>query len=190
MKRAIIVHCWGGHPQYCWYPRTKKELEVGGFRVQVPAMPDTDHPKLAIWLPTLIDLVEIPDEELFLIGHSIGTVAIMRYLEGLPENLRIGGAIFVAGFTDNLGFEELENFFETELDFATIKSRAKKFVIIHSDNDPYVEYPKYADILQEKLGAELIFKPGEEHFSGEVEGEATRACASLPEVSKSILGDS
>ena len=27
MKRAIIVHCWDGYPEYCWYPYVKKELE-------------------------------------------------------------------------------------------------------------------------------------------------------------------
>lgn len=187
MKRVIIIHCWNGYPEYCWYPQTRKELESKDFDVEVPSMPDTDRPKLSLWLPALREIIEVPDENLFLVGHSIGCVTILRYLESLPEGMKIGGVVLVAGFTDNLGFQELDNFFETELDFETIKTRANKFVLIHSDNDPFVEYPKYADILQEKLGAELIFKPGEEHFSGEVEGETTKTCKSLPEVAQSIL---
>lgn len=57
MKRAIIVHCWGGYPEYCWYPNAKAELEKAGFNVQVPAMPNTDNPKLSEWLPKLQEVV-------------------------------------------------------------------------------------------------------------------------------------
>lgn len=31
MKRVILVHCWEGYPDYCWYPQTEKELEEKGF---------------------------------------------------------------------------------------------------------------------------------------------------------------
>lgn len=53
MPKAIIVHCWDGYPEYCWYPQTKKELEALGFEVVVPAMPETGAPKLSLWLPKL-----------------------------------------------------------------------------------------------------------------------------------------
>ena len=53
MKRAVIVHCWDGYPEYCWYPYVKKELEAKGFEVTVPAFPETDKPNLAKWLPVL-----------------------------------------------------------------------------------------------------------------------------------------
>jgi predicted alpha/beta hydrolase family esterase len=184
MKRAIIVHCWEGYPDYCWYPQTKKELEAAGFEVFVPEMPETEMPKLSLWLPKLKEAAGKPDEDLYLIGHSAGCITIMRYLESLGDNEKVGGVVFAAGFTDNLGYEELENFFETPLDFEKIKSEAGHFVDIYSDNDPYVS-PKHADILKKKLGAELIFKPGMKHFSGQAVYK--ESCTSLPEVSQAIL---
>lgn len=39
MKKAVIIHCWGGNPIHCWYPKTKKELENRGYKVTVPEMP-------------------------------------------------------------------------------------------------------------------------------------------------------
>lgn len=45
MKRAIIIHCWEGYPEYCWYPYAKNKLEEKGFQVEVPAFPDTENPK-------------------------------------------------------------------------------------------------------------------------------------------------
>lgn len=173
MKRAIIVHCWGGNSEYAWYPWVKTELEKKGYLVTVLDMPDTDNPRLDAWLPYLQKVVGEPDEELVLIGHSIGTVTIMRYLESLPPDQRIGKAILVAGFTDSLGFRELENFFETPLNFELIRTKtANGFTVIQSDNDQYVS-KQYGTRLKEELNAKLIIKHGAYHMSGDVDGEDT-----------------
>lgn len=184
MHRAIIIHCWGGYSNYCWYPKTKKELEAKGFLVTVPDMPETDTPKLSLWLSKLKEAVGVPDEELFLIGHSAGCITILRYLERLGEHEKVGGIVLVAGFTDDLGFTELKNFFETSIDFEKIRLKTKHFIAIHSDNDPYVDV-KYADVFKEKLGANVVIKHAMKHFSGAVDSE--ESCTSLPEVSESIL---
>ncbi len=183
MKKVVIVHCWEGYPEYCWYPQTKWELEEKGFRVEVPEMPETNTPKLSLWLTKLKETIGNPDEELFLIGHSVGCITIMRYLEGLEEGQRVGGVVFVAGFTDDLGYEELANFYETPLDFEKIRGRAKKFVAINSDNDPYVSI-KYAEEFRVKLGASVIIKHEFGHFSGTEENERV---TSLPDVTEQIL---
>lgn len=138
MKRAIIVHCWEGTPQYCWYPQTKKELKNNGFAVIVPQFPETEAPKLSLWLPKLREVVGEPDPETFLIGHSVGCITILRYLESLQKGEVLGGIVLVAGFTSDLGFTELKNFFETPIAFDTIRSKALYFTAIHSDDDPYV----------------------------------------------------
>ena len=117
IKRAIIVHCWGGSPEYCWYPYAKRELEKRGFEVTVPAMPDNDAPDLAKWLPKLKEVIGTPGLDLYLIGHSIGCATIMRYLESLAPGEQIGGVVFVAGFTDPLGYKEIETFFTTPINY-------------------------------------------------------------------------
>lgn len=185
MKKVVIVHCWDGHPEYCWYPQTKKELEEKGFKVKVPAMPETNLPKLSLWLPKLKEIVGEPNEDLYLVGHSVGVITILRYLEQLKDNQKVGGVVMVAGFTDDLGYEELKNFFETPIDFEKIKTKTNHFVAIHSDNDPHVPL-KQGDIFKEKLGAKLIVKHDMGHFSGPVDD--TKSITSLPEVSEAILG--
>lgn len=180
MKRVIIVHCWSGTPDYCWYPWVKNELEAKGFEVIVPAMPETDAPKLALWLPKLQEVVGEPDEDTYLVGHSIGCATINRYLEQLPEGQKVGGVVLVAGFTDNLGFDELKNFFETPLDLATIRERSVKgFVNIHSDNDQYVPVV-HSKNLRDGLGGEAIILQNKGHFSGPIDSE--ESCTELPEV--------
>ncbi len=184
MKRAIIVHCWGGDSQYAWYPWVKKELEARGFEVAVPNFPDTENPRMDAWVSLLKEVIGESDEELVLIGHSIGCAAIMRYLETLSETQKVGGVIFVAGFNENVGFDEIQNFFETPINLAKIKSKSKNgFFAIHSDNDPYVDL-KYADILKKGLGAQVIVKHAAGHFSGATDGEGV--CLELPDVVMSV----
>lgn len=184
MKRAVIVHCWGGSSNYCWYPSVKTALEENGFKVFVPDMPDSEYPNLATWLPTLEKVIGNPDDELFLIGHSAGCITIMRYLESLESGEKIGGVVFVAGFTDNLGFEELKSFFKSEIDFEKIKLHCKVLTAIYSDDDPYVPI-KYSTILHEKLGAKLIEKQSMGHFSGPV--DQTKSITALPDVVLEIM---
>ena len=184
MKRAVIVHCWDGTPNYCWYPWTKDELEKIGFSVQVPAMPETEAPKLSLWLPALQKVIGKPDEDLYLIGHSIGCATIMRYLETLKDGEKVGGIILVAGFTDNLKFDELINFFTTPLDFAKIKSSVVQGTyLIHSSDDPYVPV-RYGEELRDKLSGKLIVLKNMGHFSGPVDNE--KSCKQLPKVIKAV----
>jgi len=184
MQKAIIIHCWGGYPDYCWYPQTKKELEEKGYEVIVPEMPEADEPKLALWLPMLQSIAPNPNENLHLIGHSAGCITIMRYLEQLSDTQKVGRVIFVAGFTDDLGYKELKNFFTTPIQFEKIRTKAKNFTVIHSDNDPYVDL-KHADIFKEKLGADVIIKHNMRHFSGNRDKE--KSCVSLPEVTGALI---
>jgi predicted alpha/beta hydrolase family esterase len=184
MKRAIIIHCWSGYPEYCWYPYAKQELEKWGFEVLVPAMPETDAPKLSLWLPHLQTVLGNSDCDTYFIGHSIGCATIMRYLESLSQDEMIGGAVLVAGFTDDLGFPEIRNFFTTPFDFESIKKHCPKFVAVHSDNDPYVPL-HHSEALKENLGAKTIIKHNAGHFSGAVDNEGS--CTELPDVVDGVV---
>jgi len=179
-----MIHCWEGYPNYCWYPWVKKQLEDKNYEVIVPEMPDTENPGLTGWLSKLKEIVDGPDKNTYLVGHSLGCITILRYLESLNEGEEIGGAIFVAGFTDNLGYKEINSFFETPIDFKKIKKHCKNFVAIHSDNDPHVPL-KHGDIFKKKLNAKVIIKSKMNHFSGEIDNE--ESCTELPVALEELL---
>lgn len=181
----MIVHCWGGKPDYAWYPWAKRELEARGYDVSLPAMPETEMPKLDLWLPELTKIIGDPDEELVLIGHSIGCAAIFRYLESLQNNQKVGKVILVAGFTDDLGFSELKNFFVDPLNKEKIISSVKnQIVAIQSDDDPYVDYEKFSQSLRSMFNARVVTKYGAKHMSGPVDEKGS--CTQLPEVVEAI----
>ena len=145
----------------------KTELErKGGFEVFNPAMPETNTPIFERWLSHLVKVVGEPQETDVFVGHSLGCITILRLLEGLKEGEKVGGVIFVAGFADNLGYQEIDSFFAAPINFKKIKSHCEKFVAIHSDNDPHVPL-KHGDIFKEKLGAKLIKMHKMKHFIGD-----------------------
>jgi uncharacterized protein len=162
MKKAIIVHCWEGSPEYCWYPYVKRELELKGYQVEVPFFPDM-FPLLSKWVEKIDRVMGVPDQNTVLVGHSLGSVAVLRYLESLPPGHQVGGAVLVSGFVSNLGLKLLANFFRDPWDFQTIKSRAREFVLIASGEDPYIS-PEHTGLMKDNLDARVIWMPGG-HFT-------------------------
>ncbi len=173
-KRVFIIHEWGGNPNEGWIPWLKKELKNSGYEVQTPLMPDTMCPKIKNWVSKINAVVGKPDKYTYLVGHSIGCQAIMRYIEKLPPEIKIGGAVFVAGWfnlTDETWDEDYKPeiakpWIDTPIDFRKIKSHANKFVAIYSDNDPYVPVSD-SGLFKEKLGAKLILEKGKGYITGE-----------------------
>ena len=165
MKRAIIIHGWGASPLFGWKPWLRKELEQKDFLVYAPQMPDTHHPNMDTWVRTLQETAGKTDADLYLIGHSLGCATILRYLETIERREKIGGAVLVAGPAKSPGYPDLENFFIKPFDWAKIKSACKKFISIHSDNDPHIPLD-HGRIFEKELGVKLIIKKGMRHFVG------------------------
>lgn len=170
-KIVFIIHGWSDSPKGSWFPWLKTELETRGFEVYVPAMPDTDKPKIEAWVSHLAKVSKNTDENTYFVGHSIGCQTILRYLEKLPKSKKIGGAIFVAGwFTKltNLETDEEEKiaepWVETPINFARIKRITKNFVAIFSDNDPFVPLNKNTEVFRDELGAKIIIEQGKSHM--------------------------
>lgn len=170
MKRVFVIHGWEGYPEGGWRPWLKNKLEEKGFDVTVPAMPDTANPTFNKWIPFLKNLVGKPDKDCYFVGHSLGCITILRYLESLKQNQKVGGVILVAGFGEDLDYKgykgELTSFYEKPIDFEKIKKASKKFIAIHSTDDPYVDI-KNNKLFVEKLGAESIIMDNMKHFSGD-----------------------
>jgi len=169
-KRVFIVHGWGATPESEWLPWLAKNLRERGFAVEVPAMPDTDNPKIEAWVGHLASVVGKCDESTYFVGGSIGCQTIMRYLEKLPDDEKCGGVVFVAPWITLTGLESNEERFTsspwvtTPIDFEKVKNNAGEIIAIFSDNDPFVPKENWK-IFSEKLGTENIIEKKMGHFS-------------------------
>lgn len=181
MNRCIIVHGWEGSPEEGWFPWLANELGTRGFRAAVPAMPNSAHPQMAEWVPHLAATVGTPDEHTYLVGHSLGCITILRYLEQLPGNGKIGGCVFVAGFGERLNYDELQNFFPQPVNWTLVRAHCQNWQALFSDNDQYVPMSN-AELFQNELGARVQVLHARGHFSG---GDGHGA--QLPEALDAVL---
>lgn len=166
-KRAFIIHGYKSHPDDCWFPWLKKELTKKGFRVKALRMPSPARPVMREWVAALKKAVGLPDENVYLLGHSLGGTAILRYLETLKPREKIGGAVLVAGRVLRKPrprrFRRAESFFKKPFNWIKIRRGSKKFIGIYSVDDHLVSLQN-GIFLKKKLGAKLIVEKNKKHF--------------------------
>lgn len=164
MRNALVLHCTGGSPEGNWSPWLLKQLEQRGWEVYIPALPGADAPNIERYTDFILSSGWKFNTESVIIGHSSGAVAIFGILEALPEGVSVDTAVFVGAFKDDLGRQDLKALFQKPFDFEKIKTRARRFVFLHGDNDPICPLSGAED-LAKKVGGELIIVPGAQHFS-------------------------
>lgn len=170
MARVFIVHCWGGKPQQKWYPWLASSLKARGHQVFVPAMPETDTPKIGPWLKKMKATVGAVRPSDVFVGHSIGCQTIMRFLLSQPK--KCAAALLVAGFAMPMNFsaEEAATVLEwlyPTFDPALVKSKSRAWRAIFSSNDPWVDGNINGQIFEKTLGAKVNIYPNRGHFSDE-----------------------
>jgi len=165
MKNAVVLHGTDANSKDNWFPWLKKELEKRGYTVWVPDLPKANRPNIKRYNEFILKNRNWqPNEETILIGHSSGAVAVLGLIQALPANVFIKKAILVAPFTNDLGWDSLKDLFEPPLDYAKIKHHAKEFIILHSDNDPYIPM-KQAEEISKRLNTPLNIQHKQGHFA-------------------------
>jgi predicted alpha/beta hydrolase family esterase len=168
MKRVILIHGWDGHPGDHWKKWLHLELEKRGINVTEPQIRGGAFPKLNEWLEDISKTTGNADQETCLMGHSLGCIALVRYLNTLPKDQKVAGCVFVAGFSSDLGIRDqaeayINKFYEDGSEVAKAKEHANKIITIVSDNDSAVPLAKALE-FQKQLTAELILEKGKGHF--------------------------
>ena len=182
MKQALILHGTDATPASNWFTWLKEQLEQDGYKVWLPQLPNSDKPNIKAYNQFLLANQDFEfNDETIIIGHSSGAVEALSLLQHLPEGKKIKATFLVSAFRDDLGWDALTDLFTEPFDFEIIRTKADKFVFLHSDNDPYCPI-EHAQYLAEKVGGELIVKPGQGHFNTEI-SEQYKA---FPELLESI----
>jgi len=153
----------------------KQKLTDKGFEVVVPKMPGAETPHIEPWLAKMKEVVGVPDEQTYFIGHSIGCQAVLRYLTTLPEQTKVAGVFLIAPwmFLDDEAIAEdgeeasaIQKEWESApLDWNKLKNKTKNFICQFSDNDPFVLLEKNKELFAEKINAEILIDNEKGHFT-------------------------
>ncbi len=163
-----MVHGFNGSPNGGWRPWLMTELAKKDIYACALPMPAPDKPEKGEWVKTIKEAVGVPNEEIFLVGHSLGVPAILRYLETLNENQKICGVVLVSGpvhLLTEVKHREIDNFIDKPFNFEYIKKVCKKFVVIHGNDDKKVPFD-HAVELSKNLECDLISIPNGGHLNG------------------------
>lgn len=161
---VYIVHGYTASPEQNWFPWLKKQLGKKGIPVTVFDMPDSLHPEAEKWDRYLDTHINECNEDTILIGHSLGCIASLRYLDRQAQPLKVKGIVMVSGFLESVpALPELDSFCRQNIDAEKIISMAGERIAFTSDDDSIVP-PEYTRKLAVNLKAALITVNGAGHF--------------------------
>ncbi|MBP9711841.1 MAG: serine hydrolase family protein [Candidatus Pacebacteria bacterium] len=168
MKKVFMVHGFQGEPNGGWRPWLMGKLARMDIWACALSMPTPAKPLAQEWVNKIASEVGQPDDETFLVGHSLGVPAVLRYLDSLPDGANFGGALLASGFARKIEDDtndDINNFAAQPFNFEHIKKVCKNFVVVHGDNDSSVPFEHAAE-LSKSLNCKLITIPNGGHLNG------------------------
>jgi len=164
VQKVFIIHGFMAGPASHWFCWVKQQAEQEGAEVKVLQMPNSIAPDDAAWRSTMQTEVCDADENTFFVGHSLGCVTALRFIESLKPTSRVGGVVMVSGFGGAVeSLPELEGFTQQPLYYELLKKRIRQRAVLLSLNDDIVA-PQHSLKLSQDLDAELQGIPHGGHF--------------------------
>lgn len=182
MRQIIIIHggtsfkTYKAYRQYLdtkvlnyekllYRPRWKEWLatQLPNDDVLYPSMPNKSNAVYSEWEIFFSKILKLVDHNLILIGHSLGAMFLMKYLNTHQLKVPALQVHLVAGGYDDESNEDLGSF-KVESAKDVIKS-AKEVHLWHSEDDPVVPFSELAKIQKDIPTATLHIFTNREHFS-------------------------
>lgn len=191
MKKVCIIHGYNTDPTRGWIPWLKEELTARGISAYAPVLPSPAHPSPLEWIRCIREMIDThihADDELILVGHSLGVAGILRTLqyetfgshvpartlEGLPPHTLpapLIGVVLVSGRYGTTDNPRTVAFYTDGFDIEHIKTCGAQFEIIHGDKDPIVN-PREAEAFGQSFHVTPRYVHGGGHLT-EVDGYTT-----------------
>jgi predicted alpha/beta hydrolase family esterase len=138
-RSFLILHGWQGPGPDHWYTWLAERLRASGETVALPALPDTDRPRLQRWQPVLEEELAALSGERIVLCHSLGAVLWLHHVtEHESPDPFAERVLLVAPPSPAVSEPELRSFFPVPLDAGAVRrSAAGGTRLVCSDNDPY-----------------------------------------------------
>jgi len=171
MKRAVLLHGTSSHPTHNWQPWIKKQLELAGYEVFAPELPDNDVPSRRKYDMFLRSSGWDFSDNL-LIGHSSGATTILNLLSSdwLPH---VKSAVLVGTFLEETLLKNRDSYIKDQFvdlfpsdgyDTHSIQKKVDHMYFIHGDQDPLCDIDT-ARAFCRSVGGTFITVQGAGHFS-------------------------
>lgn len=133
-----------------WRDDFEKKLE-GKFEIFTPRMPNKENAKYIAWEIWFEKLLPFLDNDVTLVGHSLGGLFLMKYLSESSFPKKIKSLILIATpFNGKGSNHKLNTDYSFNDDFQKITNQVNKIFLFHSTDDIIVPFADF-EIYREKL---------------------------------------
>ncbi len=166
--RMIFVHGYTSSRTQDWYPAVTQTLKAKQIDFVIPDFPGGSFPHASEWLALLQQVVSRSKKPIMLVGHSLGTRAILLFLEKYQHSVE--SVFLIAPFANTVENahlcedESYPDFFEHTVDLVTVVPLAKQWHVLHSTDDPSIPYEQGVELAND-LGAVLHTVAHHGHFT-------------------------
>ncbi len=163
----IDIPGYNHNSESMWHPDFRKYIIESGSEVITLNLPGGKYPVFREWYPIIEQAVSGAKNSVILVGHSLGTRAVLLFLEQTRQTVQ--NIVLIAPFDNTLANASFRNgnyanFFEHLVDINQVKSKIKgKIKVIGSEDDSNIPYIQAQNIATD-LQAELITTPNSGHF--------------------------
>jgi uncharacterized protein len=146
LKRPVLFVHGGGEGAHEEDERLAESLRhtLGrGYDVRSPRMPDEEDPEYEAWRDKITSELAEMDDEVLLVGHSLGALILLRCLSEEEVKQSVAGLFLVsAPYAGTGGWEVGED--QLREDFATRLPRGLPVFLYHSRDDEVVPFAHLA----------------------------------------------
>jgi predicted alpha/beta hydrolase family esterase len=163
----IDIPGYNHNSESAWHPEFRQLIAEEGNEVITLDLPGGKYPVFTEWYPIIEQVVREAQYPVTLVGHSLGTRAVLLFLEQTQHTVQ--NVILIAPFDNSLSNSSFRdgnyaNFFEHLIDINQVKSKIKgEIKVIGSEDDVNIPFIQAQNIAQE-LSAKLITIPNSGHF--------------------------
>lgn len=166
VMRIILLHGFNASPDANFHPWLRGELQDKGFEVVSPRLnlqagQELDLPIVMEDMRRQIGYLKGDD---ILLGHSLGALLMLQYLEA-AEMMEIPRAAILVAAPWKVSRPELRQLFVDELDADVIMWKAREFVVVHSKDDKLVPF-EHGKRLAESIRARFVERENDGHYMG------------------------
>ncbi len=161
--RIVFVHGYKSSVSQHFWPWLSDTLKIRGHEVFAPELPSPEAPVCQEWVEAIRKSIHRPGGDTIFIGHSIGCVALLHYLEqadmaGTPKLIILIAPPF------NIESERFQTFFDPMVDFETVMWKGQEFIIIHAKDDMVIPLD-HAQRYEHELNGVLKVQETGGHFN-------------------------
>lgn len=184
-KQVVVIHggdVFRSYKEYLSYLKNKKLnferlLQSGwkdllqdnlgkGYQVILPKMPNPQNAKYLEWKIWFEKIVPCLDEEIILVGHSLGAIFLVKYLSENKLSRKVAGVFLVAPPYPKNKKENFLGDFAFDCNFEKLEKQAERVMFYHSLDDEVVPFDDFNKYQEDIPGADFKKFKNRGHFVG------------------------